>query len=73
MIEIAVNSKPREVEEGTTLAALVAKYLEEVRLGPEMVTVALNGTVIPRDELAAHRLVPGDQVEYLLFMGGGVR
>lgn len=73
MIEIAVNGKPHEVEEGMTLAALVARYLEEVRLGPEMVTVALNGTVIPRDELAVHLLATGDQIEYLLFMGGGAR
>jgi thiamine biosynthesis protein ThiS len=71
MIEVTVNNQRREAPEGTTLAELVARYLAEVNLGPEMVTVALNGTIVPRDDLADHRLKSGDVVEYLLFMGGG--
>ncbi|MGE5553102.1 MAG: sulfur carrier protein ThiS [Betaproteobacteria bacterium] len=71
MIEITVNNRKREVAEETTLQQLVAEYLAELRLGPEMVSVALNGTIIPREELAQRRLAEGDVVEYLMFMGGG--
>lgn len=71
MIEITVNGQKREVEPGTGLAELVGGFLAELNLPPEMVTVALNGTIVPRAELPGRVVEGGDVVEYLMFMGGG--
>jgi sulfate transport system substrate-binding protein len=70
-MEITLNNQKQEIPEGTLLSSLVAARLAELRMGPEMITVALNGTIIPREELPQHLLAPGDVVEYLFFMGGG--
>lgn len=55
------------MNEGLTLAGLLA----ELQMSPEMVSVALNGTIIPREELGGHTLAQADVVELLMFMGGG--
>ena len=38
---------------------------------PEMVSVELNGEIIPRGNFESTLIKEGDQVEFLYFMGGG--
>jgi thiamine biosynthesis protein ThiS len=73
MTEVTVNNERREVPDTWTLADLVAEYLTQHHMPPEMVNLALNGTTVPRQEWPAHRLKSGDVVEYLWFMGGGAK
>ncbi|KKL73906.1 hypothetical protein LCGC14_2070200 [marine sediment metagenome] len=38
---------------------------------PEMVSVEVNGTIVPRPEFDATSLAENDKIEFLYFMGGG--
>ncbi|MGE5623745.1 MAG: sulfur carrier protein ThiS [Methanocella sp.] len=68
-----MNGQKREVDSGISLAELVGGFLAELNLPPEMVTVALNGAIVPRQELPDRTVQGGDVVEYLMFMGGGAQ
>ncbi|HVT44008.1 MAG TPA: sulfur carrier protein ThiS [Thermoanaerobaculia bacterium] len=66
-IEIEVNGTRRDVAAGTTLLALV----ESLGLKKELIAVEVNRQLVRRKNLESHRLVPGDRVEILEFVGGG--
>lgn len=66
-MQIHVNGEPREVPEGTTVAALLE--LLEVRM--KGVAVEWNLAVIPRSEHATAVLAEGDRVEVVTLVGGG--
>lgn len=66
-MQILLNGEPREVAEGTTLAALVA---ELVPAGSRY-AVEVNEELVPRSEQEHHRLQPGDRVEVVQAIGGG--
>lgn len=38
---------------------------------PEMVSVQINGSFIDRPLFTTHEVQPGDEIEFLYFMGGG--
>ncbi|WP_280156304.1 sulfur carrier protein ThiS [Piscinibacter sp. XHJ-5] len=61
MMEIRLDDRPHGVDDGITLADLIAQ------LGhlPEQVGTAVNGVFVPRARRVAHVLQPGDAV--LLF------
>jgi thiamine biosynthesis protein ThiS len=65
-LKITVNGAPREVAEGTTVAALVAQM--NVR-GP--VAVERNREIVVRAEHETTLLQDGDEIEVVSFVGGG--
>jgi sulfur carrier protein len=65
---ITVNGKAMDIEEGTSVEALLSQ------LGvPRMFTaVAVNRDVMPKSAYASTQLTAGDRVEIVRPMGGGV-
>jgi len=66
-MKLVVNGDALELEEGTTIAALVKKL--GLDAGP--VAVERNREVVPRADHATTRLSDGDVVEIVHFVGGG--
>jgi len=66
-VQVIVNGEPREVAQGTSVAAL----LDELHLASRPVAVEVNLELIPRDQHAAHRLAEGDRLEIVTLVGGG--
>jgi thiamine biosynthesis protein ThiS len=66
-LRITLNGETKEIEEGTTLLALV----EQLKLAPERLAVELNLNVVRRNEWAEVKLSEGDRVEVVHFVGGG--
>lgn len=67
MLSIILNGEPRNVAPGSTIADLAA----EIGLDPKKVAVERNLEIVPRSTLADVRLVDGDQLEIVHFVGGG--
>jgi sulfur carrier protein len=67
MVEIMVNGGPRQVPEGTTIAALLA----ELGLEPRQVAVEVNLELAPRGRHAERVLNAGDRLEVVTLVGGG--
>lgn len=66
-MRIRLNGAPRELDAGTTIAALLrALDLPDLRLAVER-----NGEVVPRAAHGAAVLEEGDVVEVVRFVGGG--
>jgi len=66
-MQIEVNGQPREIEAGTSLAALLAK----LQLDPRYLAVECNLQLVPRAEHADTTLAPGDRLEVVTLVGGG--
>lgn len=66
-MEVRVNGKPREVDEGTTLADLVV----QLGFAERTVVVERNGEPVPRGELASVRIEAGDVLEVVRPVQGG--
>lgn len=66
-MEIRLNGETRSVEDGLSVADLVAS----LGLGGRRVAVELNREILAREEHAATRLSAGDVVEVVQFVGGG--
>lgn len=66
-MRVTVNGDPAELEDGLTVAALVAGRAEEHR----RVAVAVNGDVVPRSRWGATPVRDGDAVEVLVAVAGG--
>ena len=66
-MRITVNGEAREVDEATTLDALVRL----LALAPERLAVELNFEVVRRDDWPRRTLSDGDRVEIVHFVGGG--
>jgi len=67
MLTVVVNGDEKNVEDGAAIADLIA-HLE---LKPERVAVELNRKILKRAEWPSTRLVEGDKVEIVHFVGGG--
>ncbi|HKZ71636.1 MAG TPA: sulfur carrier protein ThiS [Nitrospirota bacterium] len=67
-MRVKINGKPEEVQESTLLGLLKSKNVDL-----RMVAVEVNSEMIERDRYEATELKEGDAVEFLYFMGGGVR
>lgn len=66
-MNIRCNGEPRELPEGATVADLVlAEGLDGRRIA-----ILVNGAAVRQDARAGHGLRPGDEVEILVFAGGG--
>jgi len=66
-MQIELNGLTREVEEGTTVAAL----LGELEVAQPHVAVELNLEVVPRAQHADTVLHEGDRLEVVTLVGGG--
>ena len=66
-MDLTVNGDAARVEDGTTVADLVAARAEDHR----RVAVAVNADVVPRSAWADTPLRDGDAVEVLVAVAGG--
>jgi sulfur carrier protein len=66
-MRVQVNGEPRELEAGSTIAAL----LGVLGLGDRPVAVERNAVIVPRAEHARTELAEGDALEVVQFVGGG--
>jgi sulfur carrier protein len=66
-LDVVINGQPRLVNEGTTVATLIA----ELGLGGKTVAVERNREVVPRAQHASTLLAAGDRLEVVTFVGGG--
>ncbi len=67
MINLMVNGKAREVEEGSTLEA----YLLTFDVNLKFIAVGYNGQVVKKDSYAEPTLRNGDALEIVRPVGGG--
>lgn len=67
MIKLTVNGKQMEMEEPASLVP----YLESIGVNIRLIAVAVNGTVLLREELPSITLAEGDEVEVVRAVGGG--
>jgi thiamine biosynthesis protein ThiS len=63
---VKVNGDSRDLPDGETLRALVARY----QLAPEKVAIELNRRLV-RSEKYDTPLSNGDEIEIVTFVGGG--
>lgn len=66
-MQLMVNGETRTLDDGTTVAELVALF----RLAPQRVAVEVNEQLVRRGDYAAERLHDGDRVEIVTLVGGG--
>jgi thiamine biosynthesis protein ThiS len=66
-MRIEVNGKTREIEEGRSIADLLA----ELELDDRLIVVELNREIVRSTERADVGLQSGDRVEIVHFVGGG--
>ncbi len=67
MICVTVNGSREQLDDGATVAQLIAKY----KLAPPRVAVEVNQELVSRRDYEATRLKDGDRVEIVTFVGGG--
>ena len=67
MIAITVNGKNCELPQNTRLP----KYLASIDINVKNIAVAINGTVLRREELDQVTLSEGDRLEIVRAVGGG--
>ncbi|MDB4942894.1 MAG: Sulfur carrier protein ThiS [Labilithrix sp.] len=66
-MQVVVNGAPHEVPDELTVAGLVA----HLGLSGGPVAVEVNREIVPRAEHAARRVIAGDAIEIVHFVGGG--
>ena len=70
-MQITVNGEASDLKE---VEVNLSKLLELRKVeSPEMVAVQLNGEFIEMSSYPTTYLSPGDDIEFLFFMGGGSR
>ena len=67
-MKLTVNGNDVESKQGLNVNEFLLE--QEVKM-PEMVSVELNGAILPRAEFETTKLNEDDKVEFLYFMGGG--
>lgn len=66
-MRLIVNGEPREFKDCATVTALIA----ELDLDPRRLGVERNREIVPKSTYADTRLVDGDVIEIVHFVGGG--
>lgn len=66
-MKVLVNGVERALEDGATVADLVAA----LGLRPDVVAVERNRAIVPHDAYATTRVADGDRVEVVTLVGGG--
>lgn len=67
-MKLVVNGKDVNSKDGISVSEFLIE--QNVKM-PDMVSVELNGNIIPRANFDGMNLKEGDKVEFLYFMGGG--
>lgn len=62
-----VNGESRSIDEGATVADLLA----ELNLRGRRVAVELNRDIVPKTEFDSRAICEGDTIEIVQFVGGG--
>jgi len=68
---VTVNGAERHVEDGTSLADVVASVTSTAEGSARGIAVAVNGAVVRRASWGSTTLVPDDHVEVLTAVQGG--
>ena len=66
-MKVIVNGNEREIEAGATLLHL----LQKLELEGKVMAAAINMEIVKQDQWDRHKLVDGDKLELLDFVGGG--
>lgn len=66
-MQIEVNGQVREIDPGTSVAALLA----ELELDPRYLAVERNLELVPRAAHSQTLLTAGDRIEVVTLVGGG--
>ena len=66
-MQVEVNGKPRQLEDGMSLGQLVSRSVQRA----DGVAVAVNRAVVPRSRWDLHLLHAGDRIEIIQAVGGG--
>lgn len=67
-IDLQVNGEPRQCPPGTTLPDL----LEQLNFNPRLVAVEYNGEILHRQFWQTTEMQPGDRLEIVTIVGGGI-
>jgi sulfur carrier protein len=67
IVHVIVNGEPLELREGVTVAALVT----QLGLTRRRIAVEINREIVGREQYEQQRLLQGDRVEIVHFVGGG--
>lgn len=67
-MEILVNGHQQQLPDGSTAADLLAA----LELGGKRIAMEVNHEILPRSQYHQHVLQPGDQVEVVHAIGGGL-
>ena len=66
-VQVRINGKDRDVDEGHTIRSLI----ESLELHPSLVVVELNREILSRDAYGGVPVQEGDVIELVHFVGGG--
>jgi thiamine biosynthesis protein ThiS len=66
-MQLTVNGDARELPDGATVSALIA----HLGVAERKVAVERNLEIVPKSQYATTRLVSGDRIEIVHFIGGG--
>ncbi len=66
-MNIVVNGEDRECEESITLSSLI----DDLGIKVSVMAGAVNMEIVKKDDWDSYKLVDGDKVELLHFVGGG--
>jgi sulfur carrier protein len=66
-MKVTVNGAARDVPDEVTVRGLI----DHLGLTEGPVAVEVNRAVVPRARHAEHRVMPGDEIEVVHFVGGG--
>jgi len=66
-MKIIVNGQVKNISEGIVLSSL----LDDLKIDRERIAVEINLEIIKKDRYDSLKLVEGDRIEILQFVGGG--
>jgi sulfur carrier protein len=67
MITIVLNGKKDELQE----SLLISEYLMKRNINPDHVVIEINREIIDKKDFYNIKIVEGDNIEILRFVGGG--
>ncbi|HEX2957510.1 MAG TPA: sulfur carrier protein ThiS [Chitinispirillaceae bacterium] len=67
MVTIVLNGKIDELQ----TSVLISEYLAQKSINPDHVVVEINRTIINKNDFCSMKIVEGDNIEILRFVGGG--
>ena len=66
-MEIILNGDKQQIENQSTILLL----LNSLKINKEHAALMINGNIIPSSNWDSHRLNENDEVEIMVFVGGG--